>query len=152
LNQIHSIKSYFPDFALTAAMAATSKPTLTITHITITTTTAILSINGVNFLTDPFFGAIEGTEYDPTAVWEQMDLKPYGLDSIPPPPHLVNKQGPALQLNELPPIDAVLLSHEDHLENLDPESRKLLDGRKVFTTVDGASNLRPRPGVIGLRP
>jgi L-ascorbate metabolism protein UlaG (beta-lactamase superfamily) len=81
-----------------------------------------------------------------------MDLKPFGLDSIPPPPHLVNKQGPALQLNELPPIDAVLLSHEDHLDNLDPEGRKLLDGRKVFTTMDGAFNLRPRPGVIGLRP
>jgi L-ascorbate metabolism protein UlaG (beta-lactamase superfamily) len=131
-------------------MAATYKPTLTITHIT--TATAILNIDGVNFLTDPFFGAIEGTEYDSTAVWEQMDLKAYGLDTIPPPPHLVNKQGPALQLNELPPIDAVLLSHEDHLDNLDPEGRKLLDGRKVFTTVDGASNLRPRPGVIGLRP
>ncbi|KAJ5472226.1 hypothetical protein N7530_006227 [Penicillium desertorum] len=116
-------------------MAATSKPTLTITHVT--TATAILNIDGVNFLTDPFFGAIEGTEYDSTAVWEQVDLKQFGFESIPPPPHLINKQGPALQLNELPPIDAVLLSHEDHLDNLDPEGRKLLDGRKVFTTVDG---------------
>jgi L-ascorbate metabolism protein UlaG (beta-lactamase superfamily) len=34
----------------------------TITHVT--TATAILNIDGVNFLTDPFFGAIEGTEYD----------------------------------------------------------------------------------------
>ena len=127
-----------------------SQPSLTITHIT--TATAILNIDGVNFLTDPFFGSIEGTEYDTTAAWEQVDLEQFGLDSIPPPPHLVNKQGPSFQLHDLPPIDAVLLSHEDHLDNLDPEGRKLLDGRKVFTTMDGASNLRPRPGVVGLRP
>ncbi|KAL6229840.1 hypothetical protein BDW75DRAFT_234883 [Aspergillus navahoensis] len=109
--------------------------------------TAILNVDGINFLTDLFFGPIEGAEYESTAAWEKTDLKPFGLDSIPPPPHLINKQGPALQLHDLPPIDAVLLSHEDHLDNLDPEGRKLLDGRKVFTTMDGAFNLRPRPGV-----
>ncbi|PLN86107.1 Metallo-hydrolase/oxidoreductase [Aspergillus taichungensis] len=125
-------------------------PTLTITHIT--TATAILNINGTTFLTDPFFGPVDGTEYDTTPVWEQADLQSLGLDSIPPPPHLINRRGPALQLDELPPIDAVLLSHEDHLDNLDPEGRKLLDARKVFTTPDGASNLRPRPGIVGLRP
>lgn len=81
-----------------------------------------------------------------------MDLKVFSLDCIPPPPYLINKQGPALQLHDLPPINAVLLSHEDHFDNLDPEGRKLLNGRRVFTTVDGASNLRPRPGVVGLRP
>ncbi|KAI9373620.1 beta-lactamase superfamily domain-containing protein [Aspergillus egyptiacus] len=123
---------------------------LTVTHIT--TATAILNIDGINFLTDPFFGCAEGTEYDLTDYWEKTDLKKFGLDRMPPPPHLVNKQGPALQLHDLPPIDAVLLSHEDHLDNLDPEGRKLLDGRKVFTTIDGAWNLRPRPGVTGLRP
>ena len=122
----------------------------TITHIT--TATAILNIDGINFLTDPFFGPIEGSGYDSTPVWEKTDLKKYGMDSIPPPPHLINIQGPALQLNELPPIDAVLLSHEDHLDNLDPEGRKLLDGRKVFTTVEGSVELQPRPGVVGLRP
>ncbi|OJZ85402.1 hypothetical protein ASPFODRAFT_208547 [Aspergillus luchuensis CBS 106.47] len=127
-----------------------SQPRLTITHIT--TATAILNIDGINLLTDPFFGSVEGTEYDETADWEKADLNIFGLKSIPPPPHLVNEQGPALQLHDLPPIDAVLLSHEDHIDNLDPEGRKLLDGRKVFTTMDGASNLRPRPGVIGLRP
>ncbi|KAH1545722.1 hypothetical protein KXX57_004398 [Aspergillus fumigatus] len=127
-----------------------SPPSLTVTHIT--TATAVLNIDGINFLTDPFFGSIKGTEYDTTPAWEKMDLKAFGFDSIPPPPHLVNEQGPALQLHDLPPIDAVLLSHEDHLDNLDPEGRKLLDGRRVFTTMDGASNLRPRPGVVGLRP
>ncbi|GES60555.1 Zn2+ dependent hydrolase [Aspergillus terreus] len=127
-----------------------SRPSLTITHIT--TATAILNVDGITFLTDPFFGPIEGAEYESTASWEKTDLKSFGLDSIPPPLHLINKQGPALQLHDLPPIDAILLSHEDHIDNLDPEGRKLLDGRQVFTTVDGASNLRPRPGVVGLRP
>lgn len=127
-----------------------SKPSLTITHIT--TATAILNVDGINFLTDPFFGSIEGTQYDTTEAWENADLSKFGLDKIPPPPHLVNIQGPALRLHDLPPIDAVLLSHEDHLDNLDLEGRRLLDGRRVFTTMDGASNLRPRPGVVGLRP
>ncbi|OJJ86171.1 MBL fold metallo-hydrolase [Aspergillus glaucus CBS 516.65] len=123
--------------------------TLTVTHIT--TATAILNIDGINFLTDPYFGT-EGshvTELD----WQNARLQEdFGLDAIPPPVSLVNTNGPALQLHDIPPIDAVLLSHEDHLDNLDPEGRKLLDGRKVFTTMDGASNLRPRPGVVGLRP
>ncbi|CRG88529.1 hypothetical protein PISL3812_05560 [Talaromyces islandicus] len=133
-------------------MAPYSKTSLTITHIT--TATAILNVDGINFLTDPFFGPIEGTEYDTSSVWQQNPeaLKQLGLDAVPPPPHLVNHQGPALQLHDLPPIDAVLLSHEDHLDNLDPEGRKLLDGRRVFTTVDGAKNLHPRPGVVALRP
>jgi hypothetical protein len=33
--------------------------------------------------------------------------------------------GPALQLHDIPPIDAVLLSHEDHVDNLDPLGRQL---------------------------
>lgn len=74
-----------------------------------------------------FFGRIEVPEYDTTAVWEKMDLKLFGLDSILPLSYLINKQGPALQLHELSPIDAILLSHEDHLDNLDPEGRKLLE-------------------------
>ena len=133
-------------------MTPETKTSLTITHIT--TATAILTIDGVNFLTDPYFGALEGAEYDSSSTFLQdpEGMKMLGLDAVPPPPHLVNHRGPALQLHDLPPIDAVLLSHEDHLDNLDPEGRKLLDGRKVFTTMDGAKNLSPRPGVVGLRP
>lgn len=74
------------------------------------------------------------------------------MDGPPPGPHLTSVEGPALQLQQLPPIDAILLSHEDHIDNLDPEGRKLLDGRRVFTTLDGAKNLAPRPGVIALKP
>lgn len=128
---------------------ASPKTNLTVIHIT--TATAILNIDGINFLTDPHFGT-EGshvTELD----WQNARLQEdFGLDAIPPPVSLVNTIGPALQLHDLPPIDAVLLSHKNHFDNLDAEGRKLLDGRKVFTTMDGASNLRPRPGVVGLRP
>ncbi|PLB52585.1 Metallo-hydrolase/oxidoreductase [Aspergillus steynii IBT 23096] len=131
-------------------MTPQSKSTFTITHLT--TATAILNIDGINFLTDPYFGAEEGTAYDETAEWSKADLSPFGLTSVPPPPHLVNHKGSSVRLHDLPPIDAVLLSHEDHLDNLDPEGRKLLDGRRVFTTMDGAKNLSPRPGVVGLRP
>ncbi|KAK6811324.1 hypothetical protein RU639_013160 [Aspergillus parasiticus] len=49
----------------------------------------------------------------------------------------------ALRLEQLPVIDAVLLSHENHLDNMDELGRRLLNDRRVFTTVDGAKNLSP---------
>ncbi|KAF2738350.1 Metallo-hydrolase/oxidoreductase [Polyplosphaeria fusca] len=107
------------------------KSSVSITHIG--TATAILTIDGINFLTDPFFSPTN-TEFQ--------------LGYIT----LKNTQGPALTLAQLPPIDAILLSHEDHPDNLDDFGRQLLDGRKVLTTPDGAHNLRPRPGVLGLKP
>jgi L-ascorbate metabolism protein UlaG (beta-lactamase superfamily) len=65
---------------------------------------------------------------------------------------LENIESPAMALHDLPVINAVLLSHENHFDNLDELSRQLLDGRRVFTTPDGAKNLAPRPAVHGLRP
>ncbi|RHZ63891.1 MBL fold metallo-hydrolase [Aspergillus thermomutatus] len=97
------------------------------------TATAIIEIDGVTFLTDPMFSPA-GTEWD------------MGTAT------LKNTESPALGLENLPPIDAILLSHEDHPDNLDELGRRLLDGRKVLTTVDGAKNLAPRPGVKGMRP
>ncbi|KAI1204195.1 Metallo-hydrolase/oxidoreductase [Annulohypoxylon truncatum] len=98
------------------------------------TATAIIEIDGVIFLTDPYFSP-EGTEWD------------VGIAT------LTNHYEPALSLDQLPPVDAILLSHEDHPDNLDILSRdRLLDGRRVLTTVDGASKMSPRPGIQGLRP
>lgn len=107
------------------------KSNVTITHIG--TATAIIEIDGVNLLTDPVFSDA-GTEYDMGIVV------------------LKSADGPALGLHQLPQIDAVLLSHEDHPDNLDEAGRKLLDGRKVITTMDGAKKLQPRPAVRGIRP
>ncbi|KAL5359175.1 beta-lactamase superfamily domain-containing protein [Aspergillus floccosus] len=107
-------------------------PTLNITHIG--TATAILDINGVKMITDPFFSPA-GSSFPVT-------------DTMA----LTVSDDPALRLDQLPVIDAVLLSHEDHVDNLDDLGRRLLDGRRVFTTVDGAKNLAPRPAVHGLKP
>ncbi|KAI9148351.1 UPF0173 metal-dependent hydrolase [Paramyrothecium foliicola] len=106
-------------------------PSCYITHIG--TATALVEIDGVIFLTDPYFSP-GGTEWD-----VQVTV-------------LTHDHNPALKLEDLPPIDAVLLSHEDHPDNLDELGRRLLDGRKVLTTVDGARKLAPRPGVVGLKP
>ncbi|CAG8237208.1 unnamed protein product [Penicillium olsonii] len=105
-------------------------PTLDVIHIG--TATAILEINGVNFLTDPFFSPA-GTTWDRGRIVLKVT------------------EDPKLHLNQLPVIDAVLLSHEDHPDNLDELGRQLLDGRRVFTTVDGAQNLAPRPAVHGMK-
>jgi L-ascorbate metabolism protein UlaG (beta-lactamase superfamily) len=106
-------------------------PKITVTHIT--TATALLAIDDVVFLTDPAFCPAH-TEFP-----------------ITPDFSIKTSVDAALSLAQLPAIDAVLLSHEDHPDNLDDEGRKLLDGRNVFTTPDGAKNLAPRPAVRGLK-
>ncbi|KAF5483072.1 hypothetical protein CGCS363_v015033 [Colletotrichum siamense] len=116
-----------------------SKSTVRVTHIT--TATVILEIDGVSFITDPVVDDAP-TEYEIT------HLTPPGT------PRLFAKfeTGPALGLHQLPIIDAVLLSHEDHTDNLDDEGRKLLDGRRVTTIPDGVNRLAPRPGVVPIKP
>ena len=99
------------------------------------TATAILEVDNVRFLTDPFFS--------PAGSYYEIP----GTDA-----RLTVHHDPALSLKDLPPIDAVLLSHEDHWDNLDELGRQILDGRHVFTTMDGARQLAPRPGVVGMQP
>ncbi|KAI9468456.1 MAG: beta-lactamase superfamily domain-containing protein [Benjaminiella poitrasii] len=112
--------------------SSTFKTPLNMTFIT--TATTIMEVDGVTFLTDPFFSEA-GASFD-TGVGVVLEIS----------------EDPALKLNQIPPIDAVLLSHEDHFDNLDPLGRQLLDGRRVITTMDGAKNLKPRPGVVGIQP
>ncbi|KAJ5917780.1 Zn-dependent hydrolases of the beta-lactamase protein [Penicillium verhagenii] len=108
------------------------KSNFSITHIG--TATAIFEIDHVNILTDPFFSPA-GTTWD---VGGGMVLE--------------NTESPALGLENLPRIDAILLSHEDHADNLDELGRQLLNGRQVFTTIDGSNKLAPRPAVRGMKP
>lgn len=97
------------------------------------TATAIIEIDGVRLLTDPFFHPA-GSSVDYRGSYLQVH------------------HDPALQLKDLPRIDAILLSHEDHWDNLDEVGRQLLDARHVFTTKAGAANLAPRPDVRGMKP
>lgn len=94
--------------------------------------TAILDLGGVRLLTDPTFDAAPAEYATPTYV-------------------LKKTQAPAAALHQLGPIDAVLLSHDHHVDNLDRAGRLMLDDAPlVLTTVAGAGRLGGRS--IGLSP
>ncbi|MFF4101873.1 MBL fold metallo-hydrolase [Streptomyces sp. NPDC001903] len=99
------------------------------THIG--TATVLLEVAGVRLLTDPVFDAAPA-EYR------------HG------PVVLRSTAGPAFAPADLPPIDAVLLSHDDHPDNLDTAGRTLLPGRPVLTTASGAARLGDQ--AVGLVP
>jgi L-ascorbate metabolism protein UlaG (beta-lactamase superfamily) len=94
--------------------------------------TALLELDGVRLLTDPGFDP-PGTEFrSGTYV-------------------LTRTKGPAIPSSQLPPIDAVLLSHDHHFDNLDDSGRAFLSSAaSVLTTKDGAQRLGGRS--IGLLP
>ncbi|MER7842595.1 MBL fold metallo-hydrolase [Kitasatospora sp. NPDC096077] len=102
---------------------------ITATHIG--TATVLLEIGGLRLLTDPVF--------DPAPAEYRHD-----------PVVLRSTTGPALAADELPPVDAVLLSHDEHPDNLDATGRTLLADRPVLTTVSGAARLGG--GALGLAP
>ena len=87
--------------------------------------TAILELTGVRLLTDPTFDAPGGTYEIPRVGAKTTKLA-----------------GPAVAINALGSIDAVLLSHDEHADNLDASGRALLSRVPViFTTPDGAHRL-----------
>ena len=94
--------------------------------------TMLIEFGGVRLLTDPTFDAA-GSEYT-TAIYT-----------------LRKTMAPAISPDALGRIDAVLLSHDHHFDNLDRAGRALLpNAGAVFTTVTGAERLGPP--VIGLSP
>ncbi|KAL7765776.1 hypothetical protein ACKLNR_003692 [Fusarium oxysporum f. sp. zingiberi] len=115
------------------------KSTITITHVT--TATAIVDIGGAKFITDPIFDEAPQS-HDRSHV---AGLKPGEF-------FLTLQEGPAISINQLPIIDCVLLSHEDHIDNLDETGCQLLIGRRVITTPDGAKNLSNHPGTCAIEP
>jgi L-ascorbate metabolism protein UlaG (beta-lactamase superfamily) len=92
--------------------------------------TAVLDLGGLRLLTDPAFDA----------------PRDYQL-----PGRVMTKlTGPALQPEDLGPIDAVLLSHDQHKDNLDDAGRALLASIPVtLSTPEAAERI---PGVRGLAP
>ncbi|KAH7226302.1 S-adenosyl-L-methionine-dependent methyltransferase [Fusarium oxysporum] len=92
------------------AIPENSKSIITITHVT--TATAIVDIDGAKFITDPIFDeAPQSHERSHVA-----GLKPGEF-------FLTLQEGPAISIKQLPVIDCVLLSHEDHIDNLDETGR-----------------------------
>jgi L-ascorbate metabolism protein UlaG (beta-lactamase superfamily) len=105
--------------------------TVRITHVG--GPTAILEVDGWRLLTDPTFDP-PGRSY--SFGWGSGSRK---------------LAGPAIALEDVGPIDAVLLTHEHHEDNLDPAGRLLLPGAgTVVTTVSGATTLGG--GARGLAP
>jgi L-ascorbate metabolism protein UlaG (beta-lactamase superfamily) len=95
--------------------------------------TALIEVNGWRLLTDPTFDP-PGRRY--FFGWGTASRK---------------LAGPAIAASDLPPIDAVLLSHDHHGDNLDPAGRTLLPSAGVVvTTASGARRLGG--DARGLRP
>jgi L-ascorbate metabolism protein UlaG (beta-lactamase superfamily) len=95
--------------------------------------TALIEIGGLRLLTDPTFDA-PGRRY--SFGWGSFSRK---------------VAGPSVPAAELGRIDAVLLSHDHHADNLDSSGRALLPSAgTVITTAPGARRLGG--GARGLRP
>jgi L-ascorbate metabolism protein UlaG (beta-lactamase superfamily) len=97
-------------------------PDTRITHIG--GPTALIEVGGWRLLTDPTF--------DPPG---ERYYFGWGIGSR-------KVAGPAIAASELLPIDAVLLTHDHHGDNLDPAGRALLPAAGVvITTASGAKRL-----------
>jgi L-ascorbate metabolism protein UlaG (beta-lactamase superfamily) len=87
--------------------------------------TVLVEVDGWRLLTDPTFDPAGG-HYD--FGWGTSSDK---------------AAGPAVGAGDLPPIDAVLLTHDHHGDNLDAAGRALLPAvGTVLTTIRGARRLR----------
>lgn len=90
----------------------------------------------------------------PTAVLEYAGLRWLTDPTFSPPGEysgLVKTTGPVVAVDEVGPIDVVLISHDHHADNLDPAGRELaLRCARVFTTKAGSTRLGA--GVVGLDP
>jgi L-ascorbate metabolism protein UlaG (beta-lactamase superfamily) len=84
--------------------------------------TLLLEVGGLRLVTDPTF--------DPPQSYESAGIR------------LTKLTGPSMPPQALGSIDAVLLSHDQHLDNLDRSGRAMLPlARRVLTTVAGAARL-----------
>jgi L-ascorbate metabolism protein UlaG (beta-lactamase superfamily) len=84
--------------------------------------TALIEVNGLRLLTDPTFDAPGSYPAGPVTLTKTV--------------------GPAIAAATLGQIDAVLLSHDQHADNLDHAGRALLpNARRVLTTHVGAKRL-----------
>lgn len=93
--------------------------------------TALLEIDGIRLLTDPTF--------DPPGLYQETPVR------------FEKTSGPALSVADIGELDAVLLSHDHHFDNLDHAGRAMLPGVPVvYTTHTGA--VRLGGNALGLAP
>jgi L-ascorbate metabolism protein UlaG (beta-lactamase superfamily) len=84
--------------------------------------TVLIELASLRLLTDPTF--------DPPGRYDAGGVA------------LIKRRGPALAAEAIGPIDAVLLSHDQHFDNLDRSGRAFLQSaRQVLTTPAGAERL-----------
>jgi L-ascorbate metabolism protein UlaG (beta-lactamase superfamily) len=87
--------------------------------------TVLIEVNGVRFLTDPTFDAPGKTYAIPRVGVETKKLS-----------------GPGLEASQIGEIDVILLSHDEHADNLDDIGKQILPkARVVVTTQEGAKRL-----------
>lgn len=90
----------------------------------------------------------------PTAVFEHASLRWMTDPAFSPPgdyEYLTKLTGPAVEPDAVGDIDVVLLSHDHHPDNLDPDGRAFLPrAGRVLTTAAGADRLGGN--AIGLEP
>src|SRR5947209_11791128 len=102
-------------------MSQVSTDQVRITHIG--GPTALIEIGSLRILTDPAFEAA-------------------GFRYVRGPIESLKQANPAIGVSELGSIDAVLLSHDQHMDNLDPAGRAYLPQvGYVLTTPVGAQRL-----------
>lgn len=115
-----------------AKLVQKSSHPLTVTYIG--GPTSLIEANGLRFLTDPTFDE-PGRTYTIPRVGAQTKK-------------LV---GPSLAASQIGAIDVVLLSHDEHSDNLDDAGKNILPMAKVVLTTQGAAE-RLRGNARGLRP
>lgn len=94
--------------------------------------TAVIELGGARFLTDPTFS-------------------PPGPYPVAPGRTLTKLEGPAVAMHDVGHIDAVLLSHDQHVDNLDPDGRAYVArAPRTYSTPAAAERLSGQ--VTGLAP
>ncbi len=89
-------------------------------------------------------------EYGPFRLLTDPTFDPPGLYRETPV-RFEKTSGPAIPVDEIGRLDAILLSHDQHLDNLDASGRALLPSAgKVYTTKAGAGRLAGN--TLGLAP
>ena len=84
--------------------------------------TVLIELGGLRLLTDPTF--------DPPGLYRETPVR------------FEKTSGPALSVEQVGALDAVLLSHDHHLDNLDSAGRMMLPSVGVsYTTLAGAARL-----------